>query len=92
MNAAIDNINDDAKTAAFPFDPPPTPHDAILLQGDLAIKIHVSERTLEGWRVTGEGPPFVKIGPSKIGYIWGSALAWLKSRERSSTSQELAAA
>lgn len=34
----------------------------LLLQSELASRWRISPRTLERWRVTGEGPRFCKIG------------------------------
>ena len=36
--------------------------DAFLNQVHLARRWHISPRTLERWRWTGEGPAYVKIG------------------------------
>ena len=44
-----------------------------------------SVRTLEGWRQSGEGPGFLKIGRS-VRYRRGVVEAWLQQCERSSTS------
>ncbi len=71
--------------------PLPTDPDALLTTQMLADKLHMSPRTLEGWRVTGYGPPFIKVGPNKIGYLWSSAQAWLLARQVNSTSEETAA-
>ena len=34
----------------------------LLLQSELASRWRISPRTLERWRVTGDGPQFCKIG------------------------------
>jgi predicted site-specific integrase-resolvase len=43
-----------------------TPEDLmetrLLLQSELAARWRISPRTLERWRLTGEGPRFCKIG------------------------------
>ena len=44
-----------------------------------------SERTLEGWRVRGGGPRFLKIG-RRVVYRRRDLDAWLAARERASTS------
>jgi hypothetical protein len=36
--------------------------DIHFTQRDLARRLHISPRTLEGWRWRGEGPRFVKAG------------------------------
>jgi len=45
----------------------------------------VSPRTLEKWRVTGFGPPYIKQGAA-VRYDLRALERWLASRERSSTS------
>ncbi len=68
---------------------PSTDLDALLTTPMLADKLHMSPRTLEGWRVSGAGPPFLRIGPHKIVYRWRSILDWLNSQEYRSTSEEI---
>jgi hypothetical protein len=48
-------------------------------QEQLAEKIHHSPRTLERWRMTGEGPPYVKLG-RKCLYRLREVEAWLAAR------------
>ena len=45
----------------------------------------LSPRTLDRYRVTGEGPPFFKFG-SRVRYLKGDVEAWAQSRRRRSTS------
>jgi predicted site-specific integrase-resolvase len=47
----------------------------------------LSPRTLEKWRLTGEGPAFRKFG-KKVVYAESDLEAWAKSQRRTSTSQE----
>ncbi|MCP4408801.1 MAG: helix-turn-helix domain-containing protein [Gammaproteobacteria bacterium] len=44
-----------------------------------------TRKTLEKWRITGEGPPFIKIGRS-VRYDEADLDAWIDERRRSSTS------
>ncbi len=69
----------------------PTDPDTLLTTQMLADRLHMSSRTLETWRMTGVGPPFVKIGPHKIAYLWKTTMEWLEGREINSTSEETAA-
>jgi hypothetical protein len=46
----------------------------------------LSIRTLEKWRVTGEGPPYVKMG-RRVLYRLEDLVAWINSRRRTSTSE-----
>lgn len=46
----------------------------------------LSPRTLEKLRLTGDGPPFLKLGRAVV-YDRADLDAWLNSRRRTSTSQ-----
>ena len=47
--------------------------------------IGVSDRTMEGWRQTGIGPPYIKAGGTVL-YDLAEVDRWLSSRQRHSTS------
>ena len=47
-----------------------------------------SPRTLEKLRLTGDGPPFVRLGARAIGYLVDDVDAWLTSRRCTSTSED----
>ncbi len=47
------------------------------------------ERTLERWRLTGEGPPFVRLG-RRIAYRAEDVDSWLAGRTYASRAAELA--
>lgn len=51
---------------------------------------NLKPNTLEGWRVSGKGVPFVKIG-RLVRYRLEDLDAYLTAQTRSSTSQQLAA-
>jgi len=38
-------------------------YDELLTVEEAATRLKISKHTLNRWRVTGEGPPFVKYGP-----------------------------
>lgn len=61
--------------------------DSIALydQGDAARVLHLSPKTLEKKRHTGDGPPFVKIG-KLVRYRRCDLLAFLNEHVRTSTS------
>ena len=42
---------------------------------ELARRLNVSRRTLQRWRMTGEGPPFTRLG-ARIGYPLGALEKW----------------
>ncbi len=45
----------------------------------------ISPRTLEKWAVTGDGPPFYKLG-GRVLYEQSDLEAWIASKRRISTS------
>lgn len=47
---------------------------------------NLSPRTLEKWRVTGEGPAFIKFG-RKVVYSERDLEAWAEKQRRNNTSQ-----
>jgi hypothetical protein len=52
-----------------------------LTQGEAAAELKICERTLDRWRMLGEGPPITKLG-RRILYRRSSLQAWLRTRER----------
>lgn len=63
-----------------------TPSD-ILLTPEASTHLHISESTLEKWRIRGDGPPFIRLGSRKVGYLRADLDEWLASRRRRSTSE-----
>lgn len=61
--------------------------DTLLTTNDAAARICLSARTLEKWRITGEGPNYIKAG-KRVLYRQSDLLAWLESRRRRSTSDD----
>ena len=53
-------------------------------EAQLAEMLNLSRRTLQGWRLKGEGPTFEKFGRS-VRYATGTIEAWIATRERAST-------
>ena len=41
---------------------PPSPATALLTEHDAAALLNVSHRTLQAWRLRGNGPAYVKLG------------------------------
>ena len=62
----------------------------LLSQREAATLLHLSERTLERFRVSGTGPKFVRLGRS-IRYRLADIEAHIASRTVSSTSERPAA-
>lgn len=61
--------------------------DTLLTVEDAAARLKISKHTLNRWRVTGEGPPFVKYGPRLVRYGVGTLDAWARERLYANTSQ-----
>jgi predicted DNA-binding transcriptional regulator AlpA len=72
----------------------PAPHEAgsipsaapLLTSEQTAQELKVSERTLEDWRRTGAGPPFIRISRRCVRYRRADIEAWLAERLKASTS------
>ncbi len=71
-------------TDAVPADPA-----TIWKTKQLSKRIQRPERTLERWRSTGEGPPFIRLG-RMVGYREPDVERWLASRTFASRAAELA--
>jgi hypothetical protein len=50
-----------------------------------AAHLGISSRTLEKWRLTGDGPPYIKLG-RRVVYDLQDLDAWAVARRRQSTS------
>jgi excisionase family DNA binding protein len=62
-------------------------YDELLTVEEAAERLKISKHTLNRWRVTGEGPPFVKYGPRLVRYLEVALTDWEKRRTRRSTSE-----
>jgi excisionase family DNA binding protein len=60
--------------------------ETLLTQGDVAARLRLSERTLERWRVSGDGPPFVKAG-RRVRYRDDDLKDWIATHLCHSTSE-----
>jgi predicted DNA-binding transcriptional regulator AlpA len=49
-----------------------------------------ARRTAQRWRVTGEGPKFVRLGPRRIAYREKDCEEWAEARTFRSRADELA--
>jgi predicted DNA-binding transcriptional regulator AlpA len=58
----------------------------LLTEKQTAERLALSVRTLQGWRVSGGGPPFVKMGGRCVRYRARDIERWLEERLRASTS------
>lgn len=60
----------DARTVELP---------RFLTQQEVAGVLQVPERTVEDWRLTGNGPPFMKLG-RHVRYDLSELVAWARER------------
>ena len=65
--------------------------NAFLDEKSLALLLCIPRRTLQRWRVTGDGPPFVRAGLRRIVYRLEAVEAWAASREYRHRAAELTA-
>lgn len=63
--------------------------EPLLTAKPLAERIGITEGCLAKWRLTGEGPRYIKVG-RRIAYDPRDVQTWLDARRVSSTSQESA--
>ncbi len=54
---------------------------------EAAARLGLSARTLERYRVSGDGPVFLKLG-GRVGYLSEDLDDWLRTRRRTSTSDD----
>jgi excisionase family DNA binding protein len=59
----------------------------LLTQSEAADYLRLSKRSLERWRVTGDGPAYCKAG-RRVLYREADLEAWIASRVVHSTSEE----
>ena len=67
-------------------DPLMSTDSPLLSNNEAAAYLGLSIRTLPGLRRRGGGPPYIKLGGRKVGYLKRDLDAWLESRRRLSTS------
>jgi predicted DNA-binding transcriptional regulator AlpA len=60
--------------------------DACMRTPEAAKYVALAESTLTKMRLTGDGPPFVKVGPRAVAYRKADLDLWLAARVRRSTS------
>ena len=60
--------------------------EALMSEGDAAKALALSPRTMEGKRLRGDGPPFVKLG-GRVLYRPSDLAAWVEANVRTSTSE-----
>lgn len=53
----------------------------------VAEALGLTERTLERWRITGEGPRYIKLSRSTVRYLPEDVAAFVADRIRTNTAQ-----
>lgn len=66
------------------------PENEYLTEREFSKRYHVSVRTVQRWRVTGEGPRFVRLGPRRVVYRLSDCEFWAASRTHASRAEEAA--
>ncbi|MGH7122115.1 MAG: helix-turn-helix transcriptional regulator [Acetobacteraceae bacterium] len=79
---ALETGSADPEPAGRPI---PRDPDALLFGAEMAYLLGLSVRTLEGLRLRGGGPPYIKLLRS-VRYRRGDGLAWAAGKLRRSTS------
>jgi predicted DNA-binding transcriptional regulator AlpA len=52
----------------------------VLSTEQTAQQLNLGRSTLEKWRLTGQGPKFIKLGRRRVGYLKTAIDAWIASR------------
>jgi predicted DNA-binding transcriptional regulator AlpA len=60
-----------------------------LTEREVSTQFKVPARTAQRWRSTGDGPPFVRLGPRRIAYRLSDIERWAASRTFASRAAEL---
>lgn len=63
------------------------PNGGLLTEAEAARLLGHSARTLQKWRLEGNGPPFLRMGKRSVRYRRTELENWLVTRVRHSTSQ-----
>lgn len=67
-------------------------HDSkYLSEHELSALLKVSTRTIQRWRASGDGPPFIRVGAKSIRYELSSCKTWTEQRTFNHHAQELTA-
>jgi predicted DNA-binding transcriptional regulator AlpA len=66
------------------------PANVYLTEDEFSERYHVSPRTAQRWRVTGDGPKWVRIGLRRVAYRMSDCEAWAAERTFPHRAAELA--
>ncbi len=70
--------------------PEPLPHTPLWTLEELCAKLHISPRTVHGWRRAGTAPKAYKVGKHLM-FDEADIRAWLEARQTTGTTADLAA-
>lgn len=59
--------------------------DRLLDERQAAGLLGLSHRTLQAWRLTGGGPPYIKMGMRSVRYSLAAINAWIRTQARAHT-------
>jgi phage terminase Nu1 subunit (DNA packaging protein) len=59
-----------------------------MTERELSALLKVTTRTLQRWRVSGDGPPFIRAGLRRVLYARDAVAAWAASRSFTSHAAE----
>ena len=76
----------DILSSKMPSTKPPAAIATLMTPNDAATVLKVSLSWLAKARMRGDGPPYIRVGRS-IRYADVALMQWMKSRQRSSTSE-----
>jgi predicted DNA-binding transcriptional regulator AlpA len=64
--------------------------ETFLTEREFSDRFKIPARTAQRWRSTGDGPPFVRLGPRRVAYRLSDIEAWAASRTFASRAAEIA--
>ena len=64
--------------------------EVYLDEAEFCARYNLGRRTAQRWRLTGDGPLFVRCGPRRIAYRLSDCEAWAAHRTFAHRAQELA--
>jgi predicted DNA-binding transcriptional regulator AlpA len=64
--------------------------EVYLTEREFSERYGVPARTAQRWRVSGDGPPYVRLGPRRIAYRLADCEAWAAARTFAHRAAELA--
>jgi predicted DNA-binding transcriptional regulator AlpA len=64
--------------------------DIYLTEAEFAGRYHLGRRTVQRWRQTGKGPPWVRLGERRVLYRLSDCEAWAGARTYRHRADELA--